>query len=123
LSSEIEGRDASALSDTRIGQRGLFAGQAHPYDGLIEKESNDDMQYRPYSAKYLVLLHTQEHPRALLFNGEHDFLAELDDDGFVVDNLVKAGTPCPPPPSLPLDEIVQPAGRDAEGQFECYALG
>ncbi len=73
-------------------------------------------------AKYLVLLHTQAHPRALLFNGQHDFLAELDDDGFVVDDLVRAGKPCPPPAALPLWQVVHdPMGPD--GQLECYALG
>ncbi len=77
----------------------------------------------PYSAKYLVLLQTQHAPRALLFNGEHDFLAELDDDGFVVDTLVRAGTPCPPPPALPLDHIVshEASGSMSTG-LQCYAL-
>jgi hypothetical protein len=78
---------------------------------------------RPYSAKYLVLLQTQAQPRALLFNGEHDFLAELDDDGFVVDTLVRAGTPCPPPPSLPLADIAPDTARAAPSQLQCYALG
>lgn len=78
----------------------------------------------PYSAKYLVLLQTHAAPRALLFNGEHDFLAELDDDGFVVDDLVRAGTPCAPPPALPLDEIVTDAACDpaASTPLQCYAL-
>ncbi|CAG1019967.1 hypothetical protein BURC_04904 [Burkholderiaceae bacterium] len=77
----------------------------------------------PYSAKYLVLLQTQHAPRALLFNGEHDFLAELDDDGFVVDTLVRAGTPCPPPPALPLDHMVsnEASGSMSTG-LQCYAL-
>lgn len=77
----------------------------------------------PYSAKYLVLLQTQHASRALLFNGEHDFLAELDDDGFVVDDLVRAGTPCPPPPALPLEHIVShEAGGSASSPLLCYAL-
>ena len=84
--------------------------------------SNNTITLRPYTAKYLVLLHTQAHPRALLFNGQHDFLAELDDDGFVVDDLVRAGTPCPTPLALPLWDVVRdPMGPD--GQLECYALG
>lgn len=78
---------------------------------------------QPYTAKYLVLLHRDANQRALLFNGEHDFLAELDDDGFVVDNLVKAGTPCPPPPSLPLHDITSRTAQDPEDQLECYRLG
>ena len=84
--------------------------------------SNNTITLRPYTAKYLVLLHTQAHPRALLFNGQHDFLAELDDDNFVVDDLVRAGTPCPPPLALRLSEVVRdPMGAD--GQLECYTLG
>ncbi|HEY0856383.1 MAG TPA: hypothetical protein VGE16_04970 [Albitalea sp.] len=77
----------------------------------------------PYSAKYLVLLQTQHAPRALLFNGEHDFLAELDDDGFVVDDLVRAGTPCPPPPALPLEQMVSHEANGSTGSgLRCYAL-
>ena len=76
---------------------------------------------RPYSAKYLVLLDTTQQPRALLFNGELDFLAELEDDGFVVDDLVRTGTPCPPPPALPLAEIVKDAIGDP--RLRCYSLG
>jgi len=85
-------------------------------------KNSNNISLRPYTAKYLVLLHTQAHPRALLFNGQHDFLAELDDDGFVVDDLVRAGTPCRPPRDLPLPEVVRdPMGPN--GQLECYALG
>ena len=77
----------------------------------------------PYRAKYLVLLHTRLRQRALLFNGESDFLAELDDDGIIVDSLVRSGTPCEPPPSLPLSMVggdSEPVSRD---QLECYSLG
>jgi len=77
----------------------------------------------PYCAKYLVLLHTHAQQRVLLFNGEHDFLAELDDDGYVVDNLVRAGTACPPPPSLPLGDIAPDARANENNQLECYCLG
>lgn len=80
-------------------------------------------QERPRRAKYLVLLHTQAHQRALLFNGEHDFIAELDDDWFAVDNLVRAGTPCPPPRSLPLADIARDSPAYFNGQLECYSLG
>lgn len=86
------------------------------------KNSNDPITLKPYTAKYLVLLHTQAHPRALLFNGEHDFLAELDDDGFVVDTLVRSGTPCLPPDSLLLDDLARGSMSD-DGQLECYSLG
>jgi hypothetical protein len=79
-----------------------------------------------YSARYLVLLpHPQHHLRALLFNGQHAFLAELDDDDMVVDNLVRAGTPCPPPRALPLSDIAPDAGSADpwSSGLQCYALG
>jgi hypothetical protein len=88
----------------------------------MDNSNNTISTNRPYTAKYLVLLHSQEQPRALLFNGEHNFLAELEDDGFVVDTLVRAGTPCPPPPSLPLGEVMRGPMHD-DGQLECYTLG
>jgi hypothetical protein len=88
----------------------------------MDNSNNNVSTTRPYTAKYLVLLHSQAQPRALLFNGEHDFLAELEDDGFVVDSLVRAGTPCPPPTALPLDEVMHGPMHD-NGQLECYTLG
>jgi hypothetical protein len=80
-------------------------------------------QERHRRAKYLVLLHTRAHQRALLFNEEHNFIAELDDDWFAVDNLVRAGTPCRPPPSLPLADLARNSAGDFDGQLECYSLG
>ena len=76
----------------------------------------------PYSAKYLVLLPTRPSPCALLFNRDHAFLAEVTDDGFVVDNLVRTGTPCAAPPSLPVPDIVGDE-ENAAPQIRCYALG
>jgi hypothetical protein len=69
-----------------------------------------------------VLLRTQAHQRAFLFNGEHGFLAELDDDGFAVDNLVRAGTPCPSPPTLPLPDSARDSTGDHSSQLKCYCL-
>lgn len=87
----------------------------------MDNSKNTLITTRPYTAKYLVLLHTQQQPRVLLFNDEHDFLAELEDDGVVVDTLVRAGTPCLPPPSLPLGGAMR--GPMHDGQLECYTLG
>jgi hypothetical protein len=87
------------------------------------KTSSESSASAPYRAKYLVLLHTQPHQRAFLFNGESDFLAELDDDGFVVDNLVRAGTPCQPPPSLPLPTLDADSQLGPADRLECYSLG
>jgi hypothetical protein len=51
-----------------------------------------------HTARYLVLLNQDDATRALLFAQDHRFLAEvIDDDGLVVDNLMKAGTACVPP--------------------------
>ena len=86
------------------------------------KSRNESSVSAPYRAKYLVLLHTQSHQRALLFNDHSDFLAELD-DGFVVDNLVRAGTPCQPPPSLPIPTLDADSQLDPADQLECYSLG
>jgi len=71
----------------------------------------------PYSARYLVLLPTPCTQSALLFNGRHDFLATLDDDGFVLVDLVRACTPCALPSALPLPTI------DGGREIRCYALG
>lgn len=79
-------------------------------------------QERPHRAKYLVLLRTQAQQRAFLFNGEHDFLAELGDDWFAVDNLVRAGTPCPAPATLPLPDSARDSTGDHKDQLECYYL-
>jgi hypothetical protein len=81
---------------------------------------------KAYSARYLVLLpHPPHHLRALLFNGQHAFLAEIADDDAVVDNLVRAGTPCPPPRALPLADVAPVVGdTDSWSRgLQCYALG
>ena len=87
------------------------------------KTNNKTSVGAPYRAKYLVLLHTSLRQRALLFNGENDFLAELDDDGIIVDSLVRSGTPCEPPPSLPLPKVGGDSELVSRDQLECYSLG
>ena len=78
---------------------------------------------RPHTARYLVLVNSNASPRALLYGGDHRFLAELDDDGLVLDNLIRAGTLCLPPGELSraCDAILfAPQG---DGRVQCFALG
>ncbi|MGE5863852.1 MAG: hypothetical protein ACM32J_02010 [Rhizobacter sp.] len=80
---------------------------------------------RSHLAKYLVLLGPTEAPRALLFNGDHRYLAEVfDEDGITVDQLMKSSTVCPTPRNLALDDVVpSPAVGPGEEAVRCYALG
>ncbi|MCM5679724.1 hypothetical protein M8A51_09270 [Schlegelella sp. S2-27] len=73
---------------------------------------------RTNSGKYLLLVGSPDAPRALLFGNRHDYLAELDDDEFVIEDLMKAGAPCPPPEPLTrrLAREVDPA------MARCYRL-
>lgn len=72
-----------------------------------------------YTARYLVLLGRDDaSTRALLFGGDQRYLAEvIDDDGLVLDNLMKAGRACPPPP-----DVARRAWADAPATVTCFAL-
>lgn len=73
---------------------------------------------RTNSGKYLLLVGSPDAPRALLFGNRHDYLAELDDDEFVIEDLMKAGAPCPPPEALK-----RSIAREADpAQARCYQL-
>lgn len=73
---------------------------------------------RTNSGKYLLLLGTPDAPRALLFGNQHDYLAELDDDEFVIEDLLKAGAPCPPP-----EPLKHRIAREIDtAQARCYQL-
>ena len=63
-------------------------------------------------------------PRALLFNGECHYLAEVfDDDGMVVDQLVRCSTVCPKPADLMFDDVrPAPAAVDPDA-VRSFALG
>lgn len=75
---------------------------------------------RHYRARYLLLLRDESAQRALLFDTDGHYLAELiDDDGLVLDNLVRSGTACLPPAGLGID-----APRVAQSLTgECFSLG
>ena len=54
------------------------------------------------TAKFLVLL--DDAPRALLFDSQQCLLGEvIEEDGFIVDNLLRIATPCPEP----LDQLLR----------------
>jgi hypothetical protein len=73
----------------------------------------------PYTARYLVLLgHDNVISRALLFARDQRFLAEVfDEDGLVIENLLKTGTACPPP-----RKVAAQAWASAPATVRCYAL-
>lgn len=85
---------------------------------------SDDLKKHSHRAKYMVLLGPTEAPRALLFNGDHHYLAEvLDDDGMVVDHLVKSSRVCPTPRDLSLHEVLPPPAIGPADAVRCFALG
>jgi len=92
----------------------------------MKSDARHDMQAntRAHCAHYMVLLGPSEAPRALLFNGECHYLAEVfDDDGMVVDQLVRCSTVCPKPADLMFDEV-RPAPAAVNGDaVRCFALG
>lgn len=77
-----------------------------------------------HRAKYMLLLGPEEAPRALLFNGDHRYLAEvLDDDGMVVDHLVRSSRSCPTPRDLSLAAVLPPPAIGPADAVRCFALG
>ncbi|HWP19390.1 MAG TPA: hypothetical protein VNO84_09695 [Burkholderiaceae bacterium] len=75
---------------------------------------------RPTCGKYLVLVDSEDAPRALLFAGSFDYLAELEHDSLTVDHLVQGGRPCPPPQPLSSNQLLRQMGKRVLG---CYELG
>ena len=76
-----------------------------------------------HQAEYLVLLGPESAPRALLFNGEHHYLAEMiDADGLMVDDLIQRSSQLGEPPrGLPLEQVVPPSELSAP--VRCFVLG
>jgi hypothetical protein len=74
-------------------------------------------------AQYMVLLGPAETPRALLFDRQCHYLAEMfDEDGLLVDQLVKSSRVCPPPRGLMLDDVMPPPAAVAADALRCFAL-
>jgi hypothetical protein len=75
---------------------------------------------RPLTGKYLVLIGPREAPRVLLFSARHDYLAELERDSDVVEDLIRAGAPCPAPAPLASNAAL---GRGVDPQdARCWQL-
>jgi hypothetical protein len=72
-----------------------------------------------HTAKYLLLLGSDNATRALLFAQDHRFLAEMfdDEDGLMLGNLMLAGTSC----RLP-DGVKLPSEAKAPTRVQCFAL-
>ncbi|MBC7956001.1 MAG: hypothetical protein H7Y33_09055 [Cytophagales bacterium] len=81
---------------------------------LTKKQGNE------HTAKYLILLGNDDQTRAFLFGQDHRFLAEMfdEDDGLALDNLMRAGTLCPPPSGLTAHPLACIPTR-----MQCFALG
>jgi hypothetical protein len=84
----------------------------------------ETMKDRAHSAKYLILVGPRAARRALLFNHEHRYLSEVidDEDGLMVDALLRSGKGCELPRTLRLDGIV-PAAQLAACSVQCIELG
>ncbi len=76
-----------------------------------------------HRAEYLVLLGPETAPRALLFNGEHHYLAEMiDADGLMMDDLLRQSSKLREPPrGLALEKMIPPS--ELRGGVRCFALG
>lgn len=74
---------------------------------------------RSTCGKYLVLVGDDASPRALLFGGAFDYLAELEHDSLTVDHLVRGGRPCRPPRPLRHNRLLS----QSAGTVRCYHLG
>lgn len=88
---------------------------------IMESTSNPSIPGHSHRAHYMVLLGPTDAPRALLFSDECRYLAEMfDEDGLLVENLVKCSRVCPPPSELRFDGVV-PAPA-SPGGLRCYEL-
>ena len=84
------------------------------------RDAQDTHQHR---ASYLVLFGSEDAPRAALFDTHERLLAEMiGDDGYNVDNLVRASSACAPPRPAMLDAI-EALGDEADtARARCYRL-
>ena len=69
--------------------------------------------------KFLLLL--DDTPRAFLFDGQWRFLGEvIEDDGFVVDSLLRSASACPSPADDMLSFVVPPPSP--QQPMRCFEL-
>lgn len=70
-------------------------------------------------AKFLLLLNAT--PRALLFDGDQQLLGEvIEEDGFIVDSLLRSASECPCPGDDMLRAVVPPPSTDHP--VRCFKL-
>lgn len=70
-------------------------------------------------AKFLVLL--DDAPRALLFDSEQRLIGEvIEEDGFIVDSLLRSARECPFPRDDMLESMVPPPSP--QRPMRCYEL-
>lgn len=91
---------------------------------MVCENHREPMKDRSHSAKYLILVGPRAARRALLFNHEHQYLSEVidDQDGLMVDALLRSGKGCELPRALRLEGIV-PAAQLASSTVLCVELG
>jgi hypothetical protein len=77
-----------------------------------------------HRARYLVVFGDEEAPRAALFDIHERLLAEMiGDEGYNVDNLIRASSACAPPRPAMLDAI-ETLDREADtARARCFRLG
>lgn len=74
------------------------------------------MNARP---KFLLLL--DDSARALLFDGERQFLGEvIEEDGFIVDSLLRSASACPFPTDGMLNSVMPPPSP--QQPMRCFEL-
>ena len=91
-------------------------------------ERADSAQHAPgtpeHRARYLVLFGDEEAPRAALFDTHEKLLAEMiGDDGYNVDNLIRASSACAPPRPAMLDAIEALDHGADTAHARCFRLG
>jgi hypothetical protein len=78
--------------------------------------------HNSHCAKYLILVGPKSAPRALLFNREHRYLAEMIDDRFTVERLMRASRVCAKPTMLALEAVVPPEQLATGAGVQCFEL-
>ena len=87
-------------------------------------DSRNQQGNAEHRARYLVLFGDEEAPRAALFDTHERLLAEMiGDEGYNVDNLVRASSACAPPRPAMLDAIEALDGDADTAQARCFRLG
>jgi len=84
-------------------------------------DSRNQQGNAEHRARYLVLFGDEDAPRAALFDTHERLLAEMiGDEGYNVDNLVRASSACAPPSPAML-EALDHGGDTARAR--CFRLG